>query len=145
MKTTNYEKTNPDIEKSVKLLLRKLITAQETGDINAFSECFTHNNNAVHIGTDQDEIWYNWQDFFNLMKIQLEQHKGSTINHKNTTVHHNSTGDVAWYSQLIDRCPQTNGDDVCIEGFRHTGVMEKKDDKWMIVQSHISFPKVYED
>ncbi len=144
MKTTNYEETNPAIVKDVKILLHKLIKAQEAGDITAFSECFTHNDSAVHIGTDQDEIWYNWQDFYNLMKVQLEQHKGSIINYKNTTVRYNSTGNVAWYSQLIDHCPETKGDDICIEGFRHTGVMEKKDGEWMIVQSHISFPKVYE-
>ncbi len=145
MKTTDYEKRNPEIEKDVKALLQKLIRAQETGDIDAFTECFTQNNNAVHIGTDQDEIWYTWPDFFNFMITQLEQHKGSTINYKNTTVRHNSSGDVAWYSQLIDHCPETKGDDICLEGFRHTGVVEKRDGKWLIVQSHISFPKVYED
>ncbi len=138
------QKTNPAIEKEVVAVLHKLVKAQETGNINAFSDCFAQDEKPVHIGTDQDEIWYNWQDFFNLMKIQIEQHKGTTINYKNTTVRHNLNGDIAWYSQLIDRCHETKGDDVSLEGFRHTGVMEKKDNKWLIVQSHISFPYVNE-
>jgi len=140
MKTANSHTQDDEIVKEVEIVLQKLNKAQETGDINVFKECFAHDNNLVHIGTDHDEIWYDWDEYFKLMKVQLEQRKGSVINYKNTTVRHNSNGDVAWYSQLIDRCPETKDDDVCLEGFRHTGVMEKRNGKWLIVQSHISVP-----
>ena len=140
MKTSHSQKQDTEIINEVKAVLHKLIKAQETGDINVFEKCFAHDDSLVHIGTDHDEVWYDWDGFFELMKVQLEQRKGSVINYKDTTVRHNSNGDVAWYSQLIDRCPETKGDDICIEGFRHTGVMEKRDGRWLIVQSHISVP-----
>jgi uncharacterized protein (TIGR02246 family) len=140
MKTNSEIRIDKDIERQVKDVLFRLIKAEETGDTESFAGCFAHDDTFVHFGTDPDEIWYNWNDFFDLMKKLLKERKGVVINHKNTTVRHNKTGDVAWYSQLTDRCPETKGDDVCIEGFRHTGVMEKRDGQWLIVQSHISFP-----
>ncbi|NPA36967.1 MAG: nuclear transport factor 2 family protein [Chlorobi bacterium] len=140
METMAGSNIDRKIKKEVKQVLNKLIKSQEKGDIGSFAECFAHDVALVHIGTDADEVWYNWDDFYQLMKKQLSERKGITINHKNTTVRHNKNRDVAWYFQLLDRCPETKGDDVCIEGFRHTGVMEKRNGQWMIVQSHISFP-----
>ena len=140
METQRPHNTDPQIKKEVTDVLLRLIKAEESADISAFSECFAHDNTLVHIGTDRDEIWYNWVSFYEFAKAQIPKHKGETINHKETVVHHNPRGDVAWYSQLLDRCPETKGDNVSIEGFRHTGVMEKRDGKWVIVQSHLSFP-----
>jgi len=140
MKTQRSHNTEPQIEKEVTEVLLSLIKAEETGDIKAFADCFAHDATLVHIGTDRDEIWYNWDSFYDFIKDQLLKRKGSSINHKGTVVHHNPAGDTAWYSQLLDRCPETKGDDVCIEGFRHTGVMEKRNGRWVIVQSHLSFP-----
>jgi len=140
MKTSNNRNTDPEIVHEVTDVLLKLIKAEEQGNIDAFAECFAHDDTLVHIGTDTDEIWYDWNSFYEFAKEQIVKRKGTTINHKNTTVHHNTSGDTAWYSQLTDRCPETKGDDVAIEGFRHTGVMEKRNGKWVIVQSHLSFP-----
>ena len=137
MKTKNAD---PKIIKEVSDVLIRLIKAEEQGDIDTFADCFAHDDTLLHIGTDRDEIWYDWNSFYVFIKTRLEKQKGSTINHKDSVVHHNASGDTAWYSQLIDRCPETKGDDVSIEGFRHTGVMEKRDGKWVIVQSHLSFP-----
>jgi hypothetical protein len=137
MKTTN---TDPRIVQDVKEVLNRLIKAEETGDIGMFAACFAHDESLVHFGTDADELWYNWNDFLDFAETQLKKRKGTAINFKDTTVHHNAAGDTAWYSQLVDRCPETKGDDVSIEGFRHTGVMEKRNGKWVIVQSHISLP-----
>ncbi len=139
MKTDNSH-TNPQVVKEVTDVLLKMIKAEEEGNIKKFAECFAHDDTLVHIGTDRDEIWYDWNSFYEFAGMQIEKRKGTTINYKNTTVRHNSAGDTAWYSQLLDRCPETKGDDVRIEGFRHTGVMEKRNGKWVIVQSHLSIP-----
>jgi len=139
MKTDNSH-TNPQIVKEVTDVLLRLIKAEEKGNIKEFANCFAHDDILVHFGTDRDEIWYDWNSFYEFAKVQLKKRKGASINYKDTTVHHNEAGDTAWYSQLLDRCPETKGDDICIEGFRHTGVMEKRNGKWIIVQSHMSVP-----
>jgi len=124
----------------VKAVLNELLRAQEDGDIKAFSKCFAQDKNTINIGTDIDEIWIGWEDFYNWMKDAILHKLDYTISEKNTRIFIGKNNDVAWYSQLLDTCFETKSEPVRIEGFRHTGVLEKRDNKWLIVQSHISVP-----
>jgi len=49
------------------------------------------------------------------------------------------SGDVAWYSCMLDDCSEIKGEPGCWEDTRWTGVLEKRDGKWVIVQMHFSF------
>lgn len=141
MKTTERTTLKTSGTEQVNKLLSKLIKAQEKGDTEAFANFFAHDQNMVNIGTDLDEIWYDWPSFYNWMRQMLRDNKGIHISAKDTRVTLSKNGDVAWYSQLIDTCLETKGEPTSIEGFRHTGVMEKRNSKWLIVQSHMSAPQ----
>lgn len=137
VKIRNSEKAAP-----IKATLSKMLRAQENGDIKTFASSFAHDSQVVNIGTDLDEIWYNWSSFYEWMSDAIRNRKGYTITEKDTHIVVSKSGDVAWYSQLLDTCYETKGEPFSLEGFRHTGVMEKRDTDWVIVQSHISAPYI---
>ncbi len=49
------------------------------------------------------------------------------------------SGDVAWYSCMLEDCAEIKGEPGCWEETRWTGVLEKREGKWVIVQMHFSF------
>ena len=57
------------------------------------------------------------------------------------------SGDVAWFSCLLEDCGEVKGRPACWKDCRYTGVLEKRGGRWVIVQSHFSFgaDKVIED
>lgn len=50
-------------------------------------------------------------------------------------------GTVAWYSTYLDDHAEWNGRRVGWDNARWTGVLEKRQGKWVTVQMHFSFPK----
>lgn len=140
MNTLNNTNNSNSHTEPIEAVLKKLIQSQEEGDLNAFSSCFARDKNTINIGTDLDEIWHGWDDFYEWMKYAIANKPDYKITDINTMVFLSNSNDVAWYSQLLDTCFETKGEPFRIEGFRHTGVLEKRDGKWLIVQSHISVP-----
>ena len=124
----------------IQAVLKKLIKSQENSDLESFSSCFAQDENTINIGTDLDEIWHGWEGFYYWMKHAIMNKSDYKITDINTKIFLSKGKDVAWYSQLLDTCFETKGEPFRIEGFRHSGVMEKRDGKWLIVQSHISVP-----
>ncbi len=54
-------------------------------------------------------------------------------------INRSRAGDVSWYSAILDDCGQWEGKPSCWKDTRWTGVLEKRDGKWVIVQMHFSF------
>jgi ketosteroid isomerase-like protein len=50
-----------------------------------------------------------------------------------------NSGDVAWYSAILDDFGEWNGKPTAWRNTRWTGVLEKRDERWVIVQMHFSF------
>lgn len=49
------------------------------------------------------------------------------------------SGDVAWFSCILDDCGEWDGQPYDWLNTRWTGVLEKRDGRWLIVQMHFSF------
>ena len=47
--------------------------------------------------------------------------------------------DIAWYSCMLEDCAEIRGEPACWKDTRWTGVLEKRGEKWVIVQMHFSF------
>ena len=54
-------------------------------------------------------------------------------------IHLSRSGDVAWYSCMLEDCAEIKGEPGCWKDTRWTGVLEKRDGKWVIAQMHFSF------
>lgn len=50
-------------------------------------------------------------------------------------------GDVAWYYCVLDDINTWKGEPACWENTRWTGVVEKRDGKWVVVAQHFSFAR----
>lgn len=50
-------------------------------------------------------------------------------------------GECAWWSCMLDDHYQWNGEPGGWDDVRWTGTLEKRENKWVIVQMHFSFPK----
>lgn len=134
-------KGNHDVRVSdVKRVLDTMIRAQENGNWELFSSCFAPSTKALHVGTDLDEYWVGWNDFQQFMKRAILERKGCQIHEKSTQINFSQDGNVAWYTQLTDTCLETKGDMIRIEGFRHSGVLELFNNRWLIVHTHFSAP-----
>jgi ketosteroid isomerase-like protein len=94
----------------------------------------------VSLGTDAAERWVGYESFENSMKKQFEsteEGKG-TSRERVITVH--KSGEVAWWSELWDWKGKAQGQPFALEGTRLTGVLEKRNGNWVIVQLHASVP-----
>jgi ketosteroid isomerase-like protein len=58
---------------------------------------------------------------------------------KDLTINVSQSGDVAWFYCILDDMNEWDGQPANWENARWTGVLEKRNDKWVIVQQHFSF------
>ena len=54
-------------------------------------------------------------------------------------IHLHSSGEVAWFSAILDDCGEYGGRTVCWRDTRWTGVLERREGRWVIMQMHFSF------
>ncbi len=47
--------------------------------------------------------------------------------------------EVAWFSAILEDCGEFKGQSGCWKDTRWTGVLERRDGRWVIVQMHFSF------
>lgn len=57
------------------------------------------------------------------------------------------SGDTAWFAAILEDCGEYKGRTSCWKDCRYTGVLEKREGRWVIVQAHFSLAsdKVIED
>lgn len=58
---------------------------------------------------------------------------------KDLTIHLSRSGDVAWFYCVLDDINTWKGQPANWENTRWTGVLEKREGRWVIVQQHFSF------
>lgn len=59
---------------------------------------------------------------------------------RDTRIRFSRDGSMAWFSCRLDDCGLWKGQEFCMENVRNTGVLEKREGQWTIVQSHASWP-----
>jgi ketosteroid isomerase-like protein len=58
---------------------------------------------------------------------------------KDLTINLSKSGDVAWFFCILDDINEYKGEPANWENARWTGVLEKREGRWVIVQQHFSF------
>ena len=54
-------------------------------------------------------------------------------------IHFSESNDIAWFYCMVSDYNEWKGEPANWENARWTGVLEKRDDRWVIVQQHFSF------
>ena len=89
-------------------------------------------SNSLVVGLDSFKVYAEmWKD---------PDFRGTRFEFKDLRIVFSSGGDVAWYSCLLDDCGSYQGREFCIENVFQTGVLEKKDGRWVHVLMHGSYP-----
>lgn len=121
-------------------VLDQVIKVWETEDMQSLSDIFAHDSDMVIFGTEAGERVVGWDSFQELMQNQFDTTDSSKISVSNRVVKFNNTGNAAWFSEVIDWHLVSDGQDVNLNGLRGTGVLEKRNGKWVVVQLHYSIP-----
>lgn len=125
---------------AVKALIDDFFKGWETEDMELFSKIFAHDEDMVMFGTDAAEHFVGWEPMKESMQKQFDAADSVQVAAREISIKVHKSGEVAWISLLIDLKGESMGESFGIEGMRFSGVLEKRNGNWLIVQVHASLP-----
>ena len=111
----------------------------EDEDIALFDQAFSHDPEMIIFGTDAAEYWVGYEAARESLEFQLGVFEDTEGTVRNQVVKVHESGEVAWFSEMVDMELTSGGERVELTGW-FSGVMEKQNDAWTIVQFHASVP-----
>ena len=108
------------------------------GDHKMFAETMAQDPDMGTFGTDAAERWDGGDELQKSVKDQFKAFNILNVNRKNQKLKLSNSGEVAWFSEIVDWEFLVEGKKQIIKGVRYTGVMEKRKNEWKIVQFHSS-------
>ena len=141
-KTEKKETINIDQEReNVALVLEKYVIANERQDIDLVKEIWANSPDIVVFGTSGDDKYVGWSQIHDVMQRQFNSFQETYISVRDQVIEVSETGKTAWFSEVMNYNYIYQGEPKQYEGLRFTGVLEKIDGDWYIVQSHMSVPE----
>ncbi|PKP31840.1 MAG: hypothetical protein CVT99_07640 [Bacteroidetes bacterium HGW-Bacteroidetes-16] len=125
---------------AVESLLEQYIIANEKQDFNLIQDIWSPDSDIILYGTDTDDRLMGWINIKNAVKDQFSQISETYISVSNQHIGINCTGNTAWFAETLNYNFIYKEQARTYEGLRFTGVVEKIDGKWMLVQAHLSLP-----
>ena len=138
---TQQRTVNSDAERTkVKSVVDDFKNFWETEDMNLFSKIMAHDADMVNYGTDANEIFVGWNALKDSISQILPAIDKTKITVRNQVIKVDADGNAAWFSEIWDWDLMFGGQPAQIPNQRLTGVLEKRDGNWVIVQFHNSVP-----
>ena len=125
-----------EIEKVIDLFFH----AMDTQNFDLMKSLLPEDATMVHIGTDKDEIWKGWNTLMEATEEQFQRLEYYKASIHDLNVNFSQSNTTAWYFHLLDAEIKSNGKLTRLEKARFTGVLEKIDGSWKIMQTHVSVP-----
>jgi ketosteroid isomerase-like protein len=138
------KKESLDIDKereNVSLVLEKYVIANERQDVGLVKEIWANNPHIVVFGTTGDDKFVGWSEIQEVMQRQFNTFQETYISVRDQVIEVSETGKTAWFSEIVNYNYIYQGEPKQYEGLRFTGVLEKTNGDWYIVQSHMSVPE----
>ncbi len=133
-------KSHPDYE-TVKGTIETMIGWAIEKDFNKLFEVTAKDEKFFHfwVFSDSQVVGYrNWVKYADRWKDP--DFRGTRFEFKDLRINFSETGDVAWYSTYLDDCGVVGGREFCLNDVFQTGVLEKRNGKWVHTQIHGSYP-----
>ncbi len=130
--------TQKDIE-AVKVVIDQYLSAYGERNLSAVESTMAHDKTVMGIGTDEGEFWKGWTEIKAAKEKQLAAISETTLNRGHTEVSFAQCGKVAWFAEELSGDFVVQGEKTTVP-LRFTGVLEKRNNKWFIVQFHRSMP-----
>jgi ketosteroid isomerase-like protein len=132
--------TEMDAAAGAKAVVDQFNKIFESEDMAAFDRVFAHDADAVSFGTDAAERFVGYDALRKSVEAQFASFDGSKLTVRDEVVKASRGGDAAWFSEVVDWDTKAGGQPVNLKGCRFTGVLEKRDGAWKVVQFHASMP-----
>ena len=103
--------------------------------------CFSHDEDLFFFNPDDAGTMRGFKAFTELTEsfFMHEDFKAISSDVRELEIVISQSGDAAWYHARLDDYNEWKGQSANWEDIRWTGVLEKLDGKWVIVQMHFSF------
>lgn len=124
----------------VKAVVDQFQQVWETEDMELFSRIMAHDADMVNYGTDAAEHFVGWEALKEAVEMMFPSLKDIKLTVKNQVIKMHPSGNVAWFSEVADWDLVAEGKPVHTAGCRFTGVLEKRNGNWVLVQFHNSVP-----
>jgi len=132
---------------AVEQVIRSSITWALTKDKALLDSCFSHDGDLLILnpGSFAPQVGYEplerlWQEVWS-----REEFKATGFDLRDLRIDLSKGGDVAWYYGVMDDIGEWDGRPASWMNTRWTGVLEKREGRWVIVQQHFSWVAEAED
>ncbi len=109
------------------------------GDIADLDQAFAHDSDMIIFGTDMAEYWVGYQAARESLELQLGVFEDMEGVLRNQDIKVHASGEVAWFTEMLDMGVTSGDERVEMTGW-FSGILEKRDGAWKIVQFHASKP-----
>ncbi|MCK4568747.1 MAG: nuclear transport factor 2 family protein [Bacteroidales bacterium] len=124
----------------IRSVLEQYELARESEDFSTVEQIWASDSTIILFGTEGDEQMVGFTAINKAMSRQFNEVENTLINISEQKIKISKDGNVAWFSQVLDYNFNYQGEYMTFEGIRSTGVMEKRDGIWKLVQGHLSVP-----
>lgn len=134
------KKTQADETTVIEKVIKDSILWALTKDVAMQKDSMAHDEDLLIIWTGSTHITRGWRQHEKAFEEWLDpRFKAVRTEVRDLEVHISRSGDVAWYFADLDDVVSWEGKASKFgEGLRWTGVLEKRDGRWVIVQMHAS-------
>lgn len=131
-----------DAERAViKQVIKDSIGWAKNKDTDLLYSCFADDENLFWFTPEAGGTTHGFESFRNTVEgvFLNDAFKAVRFEVRDMKINLSRSGDVAWYSCMLDDENEWNGQPASWLNTRWTGVLEKREGKWMIVQMHFSY------
>jgi len=121
-------------------VLDNFVLAHEDRNLELLLSCFSEKPDIMILGTDENELWVDKVSMGEAQKRAYETFNTVNLSVRDKILKMCSTGDLAWFYMKVNWFVESDDEQFTFDGIRTTGVLEKEDDGWKIVQIHTSMP-----
>lgn len=131
----DIEAERPLVEKAI----HNSIGWAKNKDIELLYSVIANDPNYIEVDP-HDRVVRGFQDFKKNEEFWMSpDFKAIRYEIKDLNINFSKSGDVAWFFCMLDDINEWKGQPVNWENTRWTGVLEKRDNNWIIVQMHFSY------
>jgi len=96
-----------------------------------------HDDDLFIFWTSSEMTVAGWNQYVKLFDRWMDPRFKATLTEvRDLRIHISRSGDVAWFSAMLDDLGEWDGKPTGARNIRWTGVLEKRQGKWVIVQEH---------
>jgi len=132
---------DPNAEKeAIELLLQKYVIANEARNLAMIGEIYANDSSVLSIGTDRHDVFRGFEALSLKFADQFERFENTFISSRDQVIYVHPDCNTAWFSEVLQYNYTQNDKAKEHSDLRFTGFLEKREEKWVIVQTHLSSP-----